>query len=99
FDIGQNRFVPVPIDLGAEGEQVYLTLYGTGIRNRSDLAKVKVQIGGLDMSVEYAGAQGYFAGLDQLNVKLPHGLAGRGLVNVEMQVDGHLANSVTVYMK
>jgi len=99
FDVIQNRFVPVPIELGTAGEQIYLTLYGTGIRNRSDLAKVKVQIGGVEAVVEYAGAQGYFAGLDQLNIKLPRSLAGRGLVNIEMQADGRLANSVTAYIK
>src|SRR5262249_16295468 len=36
---GQNKFVPIPIDLGpdlgAESDQVFLVLFGTGIRHRS----------------------------------------------------------------
>ena len=94
-----GKFVAQPIDLSGSGKQVYLTLYGTGIKNRSDLANVKVKIGGVDAQVEYAGAQGYFAGLDQINVRVPPGLSGRGSVNIEMNVEGKTSNVTTILIK
>jgi uncharacterized protein (TIGR03437 family) len=49
--------------------------------------------------VLYAGAQGAFAGLDQVNVRLSRNLAGRGLVDVLLTVDGKMANTVKIHMK
>jgi uncharacterized protein (TIGR03437 family) len=40
YDASQQRFVPLPINLGQEGEQVYLILFGTGLRNFSSLSVV-----------------------------------------------------------
>ncbi len=96
YDSG--KFVAQPIDVSGT-KQVYLTLYGTGIKNRSDLANVKIKIGGIDAQVEYAGAQGYFAGLDQLNIRVPQGLIGRGSVNIEMNVEGKTSNVTTISIK
>ena len=31
YDPGKKKLVPVPIDIGPEKEQVYFSLYGTGI--------------------------------------------------------------------
>jgi hypothetical protein len=33
FNSGSNTFTPNPINLGGAGDQVYLVLYGTGIRH------------------------------------------------------------------
>lgn len=52
------------------------------------------KIGGLDAQALYAGQQGDFAGLDQLNIRLPRNLAGRGLVDVLVTIDGQEANVV-----
>ena len=90
---------PAPIDLGPEGDQVYLLLFGTGIRNRSDLAAVTVWIGNLALTPEYAGAQRQFAGLDQVNVLLPRRLAGRGIVGIRLTVDGKTSNTATVQIR
>src|SRR5262249_61382226 len=38
YDASQNRFVMLPIDLGAEGDQVFLIAYGSGFRHRRELA-------------------------------------------------------------
>ncbi|MGH9840920.1 MAG: hypothetical protein ACREEM_19265 [Blastocatellia bacterium] len=95
FDSTQNKYVPAPIDLGAEDHQVVLLLFGTGIRGRSSLDKVTVKIGGVDAPVSYAGAQG-LAGLDQINVAIPRSLAGRGEVDVILSVDGQIANIVRI---
>lgn len=94
-----NRFVATPIDLGAAGEQVYLLLFGTGARFNSGLNGVTASIGGVAAQVQYAGQQGDFIGLDQINVLLPSALAGRGEVDVVLTVDGKTANTVRVGIK
>ena len=99
FDSAQNKFVPVPIDLGPENEQVFLALYGTGIRYRSSLSTVTVNLGGLDAQVGYAGPQDEFIGVDQINVRIPRELAGRGDVIVSLRADGAAANNVLVNIK
>ncbi len=99
FDTTQNRFVAVPIDLGPESDQVFLVLFGSGLRFRSSLATVSARIGGTDAPVSFAGAQGDFAGLDQINVKLPRSLAGRGNVEVAVTIDGQMTNSLQINVR
>jgi uncharacterized protein (TIGR03437 family) len=99
FDPAQNKFVTAPIDLGAATDQVFLILFGTGVRFRSSLAAVSAKIGGIDAQVMYAGEQGGFVGLDQVNLLLPRSLAGRGEVNVDLIVDGKAANDVRINIK
>jgi uncharacterized protein (TIGR03437 family) len=99
LDAGQQRYVPVPLNLGPETDQVYLILYGTGFRFRSAPSAVTVKIGGVDAQPYYVGAQGGFIGLDQLNVLLPRSLAGRGETPVTITVDGQTSNTVTVNIK
>jgi uncharacterized protein (TIGR03437 family) len=99
FDQSLNQWVAVPIDLGVATDQVVLVLYGTGLRFRSQLSAVSVKVGGVDCQVIFAGPTPGLVGLDQLNVILPRSLAGRGLVNVEMNVDGQAANMMQVSMK
>lgn len=99
FDAGQSRFTPIPIDLGPDGEQVFLLLFGTGLRGNSGLQTVSVKIGGVDAETFYLGAQGSFVGLDQGNVRIPRGLAGRGEVDVVVSVGGRVANTVRVSIK
>jgi uncharacterized protein (TIGR03437 family) len=71
-----NQFDPVPIRLGPEGDVLYLVLYGTGIKLRANLNSVTVTFRSVSTSQEvtvptqYAGAQGDYPGLDQLNVLL-----------------------------
>jgi uncharacterized protein (TIGR03437 family) len=96
FDSAQNKFVAVPIDLGAATEQVYLVLYGTGWRNRSNPSAVSVKVGGADAPVSLAGAQGSLTGLDQINALLSKTLAGRGEVEVVLTAEGQTANVVRV---
>lgn len=99
FDGALNGFFAIPIELGQETDQVFLLLYGTGIRNRSALANVKVRIAEIDAPVEFAGAQGEFAGLDQVNVRLPRSLAGQGQMDVVLTVDGQQANAVRINIR
>jgi len=94
-----NRFVATPIDLGEEGQQVYLVLFGTGIRYRSGLSGLTTSIGGTDATVLYAGAQNDFIGLDQINLLLPRTLVGRGEVDVVVTADGITSNTLRVRIK
>jgi uncharacterized protein (TIGR03437 family) len=96
FDSAQNKFIAVPLDLGPPGDQVYLILYGTGWRSRSNLSTVAVKIGDTDVEALYAGLADGFVGLDQLNVRVPRSLAGRGEVDLVLTVDGKPANVVRV---
>jgi uncharacterized protein (TIGR03437 family) len=99
FDSTINRFVSIPIDLGPDGEQVFLIAFGTGLRGRSGLAAVNVKIGGADAETLYLGPQGDFVGLDQSNIRIPRSLVGRGDVDVVMTVDGKPANTVKINVK
>jgi len=99
FDAGQNKFVSIPIDLGPATDQVFLILFGTGIRSRSALSAVTAGIGGTSSEVLYAGAQGGFVGLDQVNLRLARTLIGRGEVDVALSVDGAAANTVRVNIR
>ena len=85
-----------PIPLVVDGpDLVYLLLFGTGIRGFS--SEVRVSVGGDDVPVLAAVAQGEFPGLDQVNVgPLPASLAGRGEIPIEMTVDDIPANVTTV---
>ncbi|HZU29079.1 MAG TPA: hypothetical protein VFA04_26395 [Bryobacteraceae bacterium] len=92
----QTALVPAPIDLGAASDQVWLLLYGTGIRGRSKLSAVSAQASSVNLQVGYAGAQQQYEGLDQINLLLPHSLAGSGQSNVNVSVDGQPLNTVYV---
>ncbi len=99
FDPALNRIVAVPIDLGPATDQVFLILYGTGWRSRSNLSAVTVKIGGADAETLFAGPTDGFVGLDQLNVRVPRSLAGRGEIGIALTVDGKVANTVSVNVR
>ena len=98
FDLTTNRIVGKPIILRAE-EQSFLLLYGTGWQHRSSLSAVTVRIGGVNAEVLYVGPQGRYAGLDQLNVRIPPSLSGRGVVAVEVEVDGYPTPPVSIFIQ
>ncbi len=99
FDSTAGRFVPAPIDAGAETDQLFLILFGTGLRSTVSPGAVNARIDGQLIEVLYAGPQGGFVGLDQINLRLPRFLAGRGLVNIAIDSDGFIANIVQINMK
>jgi uncharacterized protein (TIGR03437 family) len=47
----------------------------------------------------FAGPQGQYAGLDQINLRLPQSLRGRGDLDVVLTVDGKTANTVRINIK
>ena len=81
----------VPIGLN----QTVLELYGTGIRGHS-ASGVTCTVGGVSVPVLYAGAQGQYSGLDQVNVSLPPTIANRSQLSIVLTVDGQNSNAVTV---
>lgn len=94
-----NKFDALPIDLGADTDQLFLITYGTGFANRTALANVTATIGGVSAPVSFAGAHGTLTGVDQANIQIPRSLAGRGNVDVILTVDGKRANTVTINVK
>jgi uncharacterized protein (TIGR03437 family) len=95
FQCSGSNCTPVPIQLGVD-TPVYVTFYGSGIRNRSSLDNVSVTIHGVNVPVLYAGPTPGFTGLDQVNVALPLNLRGSGESNVMLTVDGQTSNTVTI---
>jgi uncharacterized protein (TIGR03437 family) len=85
--------VPIPL---TSGTQIYLVVYGTGIRGRSGLPGVTMTVGGVPLPVTYAGSQGNYPALDQVIALLPTSLTGAGNVKVQLTVDGITSNAVTV---
>jgi uncharacterized protein (TIGR03437 family) len=96
FDPAQNRFVPIPIDLGPETDLVFLISYGSGFRFG---ATATATVGGLSAEVAFIGAAPGFIGLDQANVRLSRSLIGLGEVDVVLTVDGKTANTVRIAIK
>lgn len=96
YDQLRSQFVTLPIHFGSGREQLYLVLFGSGVRYRDLHSKISAKIGGQDVQIIYAGAQGSFVGLDQINLLLPSNLSGRGEVDVVLTIDGKQSNAVKV---
>jgi uncharacterized protein (TIGR03437 family) len=82
------------IDVGTGQTETYLLLFGTGIRNRRAVTDVTATIDGVSVPVDYAGEQGQFLGLDQVNLVLSPEFAGRGTVDLSITVNSRPANTV-----
>ncbi len=88
----------IPVDLGGPSDQVFLLMFGTGIRGFS--SPVTARVGDQNVSVLGAVAHPDFVGLDQVNIgPLPRSLAGRGEVDIILTVDGKRANTVKVNIR
>ena len=53
-----------------------------------------MKIGNTDVQPTYAGPQGQYPGLDQVNLPLSLNLRGSGLVSVTVTADGIASNTV-----
>jgi uncharacterized protein (TIGR03437 family) len=90
FDEMLQRFVPAPIDLGAEEEFLVISLFGTGWR-QLPANEVRVFVSNVlsfvECPVEFVGKHPALEGLDQINARLPRSLIGKGdqFVYVEFQ--------------
>jgi uncharacterized protein (TIGR03437 family) len=95
-DPASGAVTALPIYMGTRLDTVYLTLFGTGFRNRTTLDDVQVMVNGIHTPALYAGPQSQYPGLDQLNFVLPFSLAGTGKVTINVSVNGVGANPVYV---
>jgi uncharacterized protein (TIGR03437 family) len=77
------------------GATVYLTLYGTGVRGTAQ-ANVTCSINKTVVPVTYAGPQGGFDGLDQINIALPATLRGSGTATLTITAAGRVSNAVSI---
>ena len=93
------------VDAGTRAQPNVLVLYVTGVRhaqaaNPNDTngvaEAVTITIQGVPSQVLYAGQQGGFAGLDQINVIIPPELAGLGSVKIKITVNSRTSNIVTM---
>ena len=99
YEAALNRYVAIPIDVSDPNEQVFLAIFGTGIRSRSSLANVSAMVGNSNVEVLYAGDQGFYAGVDQVNLRLPRSLSGSGEIPIAINVDGIAANPIKINIK
>ena len=72
---------------------------GNGSNSNGVAENVRVLLGGSEIVPSFAGPQGTLAGIDQLNVEVPRSLIGRGEVDVNLTIDGRMANTVRVAIK
>jgi uncharacterized protein (TIGR03437 family) len=94
YQINGADLVPLPINLGPAAQQIYLILFGTGLRNASN---VTVTVGGTIVPVLFFGPAPGNVGEDQVNIgPLPTSLAGQGNVNIVLTADTMTANTVNV---
>jgi uncharacterized protein (TIGR03437 family) len=93
----KSAFVVEPIDMGPETDQIFLIMYGTGLRGST---QATATVGGTPVAVNGPVAQGQFVGVDQMNLgPLPRTLIGRGSVLIVAQVGGKTTNFVTAYFQ
>jgi hypothetical protein len=97
FTVQNGTAIATPIDLGTSTDQVYLSLFGTGF-DSAGTGSVTVTVAGQTLPVTCSGPQG-LAGLDQVNVLLPHALAGSGSSPVVLSASGSVANTVYITIR
>lgn len=96
FTTNNGHITAAPLDVSSG--YVSLVLFGTGIRNAAS-NNVTVSLQGLPGVVTYSGPQQTIPGLDQVNVLLPRGLAGSGLVNIVLTANGVDSNTVSITVR
>ena len=96
---GPGSCKPIPIDVGGPGDEVVLTLFATGIRGRTSLGAIQATVISPPLDVLYAGPQGEFVGLDQINIRLPRDPFVRDVQELRLLIDGRLANPVVIHLK
>src|SRR5579871_1793026 len=94
YQIVNGAIVANPLNLGACSETV-LELFATGM-DAVSASSVQATVGGKPAMVLYAGPQGAFPGLDQVNVVIPQSLAGSGSVSVMVITGGQTSNNVSI---
>ncbi len=93
-----------PLSLGGPGDAVVVELFGTGIRHVSSVSAITATVNGQTLPVVYAGPQGEYPGLDQVNIVIPRSLAGSGEVSLVLNIEDSVnsvsaaSNTVTLHI-
>jgi uncharacterized protein (TIGR03437 family) len=96
FDPQTGR--PVPVDFDPSRGQLYISLFGTGIRHFRE--HVHAKIGDYETPVFSVGPQGQFDGLDQINLGPVPAFIGAGAEwDVSINVDGVESNRTILVTK
>lgn len=85
---------PRRITFGPPSEQLFLVLFGTGLRGLSSAENVTAQLEDQQLPIKFLGPAPGLIGVDQVNVPLPPNLAGRGASPLGLLVDGKASNQV-----
>jgi uncharacterized protein (TIGR03437 family) len=83
------------LDFGAPGDELFLSLFGTGLRALRPV-DVVITVNGTPLPVTFIGAHPRFVGLDQMNVKVPRSLQGTGEAFLEFRHQGSLFSTERV---
>ncbi|MFN0119068.1 MAG: Ig-like domain repeat protein [Blastocatellia bacterium] len=97
-----NQVRPAILPLSAAlatGEDLYLILYGTGVRGATSAANVRAQLDGVDLEIAYVVAQSEYAGLDQINIRISPTLRLTGEADLVITVDGVTAKPVRLQVE
>lgn len=94
FTIAMSNADGSPVEISA-GNTV--ALFGTGLRLKS--GDVTATAGGVTATPSFVGAQGMLLGLDQINLAIPAGMAGKGEMDLVFTVDGKTTNAVKIKVK
>ena len=78
-----------PFSTSTNGQPTYLAIYVTGL---DALSKPVITIGGIAVDVMWFGDAPGYAGLQQINVMLPAGMAGAGRAPVTVTSNGQVSN-------
>ena len=87
-----NELIPVEFKPGDN----FLLLFGSGIRGQNPAIPDYALIGGQSFPIIYAGDQLQYEGLDQVTIPVPTSLKGRGVLDVQVVIDGIPANLVSI---
>ena len=90
--VADGSCVSVPIDLGDEGDQLFLILRATGVRRA---LSVGVRFGNIDADLISANPADSVSGDDLIVVSMPRSLSP-GPVTVQVTADGKAANPVMI---
>jgi uncharacterized protein (TIGR03437 family) len=92
----QTGCLPTGIALPDGVTDLYIILYGTGLRN---FRNISATLGTASAAIDYVGAQAQFPGLDQVNLHFKGPLAFTGSQALILQVDGVNSNTVQIIFR
>ena len=86
-----------PCSASTETQTRFLSLFGTGWRGGG--ATTTVMLGEETLTPIFAGAQGFYAGLDQINVAIPASAMGKGMLPIKVTSGTIVSNTATVNIR